>query len=69
MRIRRALTAALAAAALAGLGVVNAATAQAASPRISWGDCTSSGGYVVNPSPSAYVCNGGKYGGAAITSM
>lgn len=69
MRIRRALTAAFIAAALAGLGVVNAATAQATSPSISWRDCTSTGGYAVNMGLGNYVCNGGMYGGAPINSM
>ncbi|MET8943124.1 hypothetical protein ABZX30_05930 [Streptomyces sp. NPDC004542] len=69
MGIRRALTAALVAAALAGSGVVGAATAEAASPAVSWNDCTSTGGYVVPWGPGTYMCNGGKYGGAPITSM
>lgn len=70
MRVRRTLTAALVAAAFAGLGVAGAATAQAApQPRISWQQCTNTGGYVTNLGPGSYVCQGGMYGGAPITSM
>ncbi len=69
MSIRRTLTAALVAVTFSGLGLINAATAQATSPTISWQQCTTTGGYATQIGPGTYYCQGGMYGGAPITSM
>ncbi|MGW3353905.1 hypothetical protein ACWDFL_00610 [Streptomyces bungoensis] len=69
MSMRRVLVAVLTAAALGGLGLADAAAAQAAPPRIGWQQCVDHGGYVVNTAPSVYVCRGGPFNSAPITSM
>ncbi|WP_369390111.1 hypothetical protein AB5J72_22545 [Streptomyces sp. CG1] len=66
MRIRGIIAAAVATAALAGLGITGATTAQAATPQVSGHQCTAGGGFISGTPQNGFFCVGGKYAGQPI---
>ncbi|WP_330236267.1 hypothetical protein [Streptomyces sp. NBC_00566] len=70
MRIRRILGAAIATAALAGLGLTGAATATASTASTvssaTPGECLDGGGTIDRSTPVLPTCRGGKYDGQTV---